>query len=981
MANKRSILLFPALAAGLLALAQTPPVITNHVDYDTWKAQFINPDQGPPVHPAPPTPESDHTRGGTATCNCWIQPDAAYTTIDNSTQWNGGGFGNGDDGSYGPINLPFGFYLYGQTYTTAYININGNISFGSAISTFSSSPFPTTGPSMVAPFWADVDLRPNGPNLNKVQFKVTPTALYVNWTNVGYYNQQTDKLNSFQVIITNGVDQIVPNGANVSFCYGTMQWTTGGASGGNNGFGGTPANVGANKGDGVNYIQFGRFDHPGTDYNGPFGAPSGIGWLSNKYFTFTTNITTANVPPVVTGQSVCDSLTVCSGQTTTLSVDFLSPEPNQLTVPTSTCATLSNYTVVSATTGNTANIVTSFTPLASEVGFHDVYFNGADNGVPPMTSTFHIVVQVLPSPELVSDSLLVCNNAAPFNMLSVLGGNAPPGGTWTAPDGSAHNSTFTPGEDANGGYTYAVGTGTSCAATGVATITNVAHAFAGNDASLAYCSWDVPDLLFPHIPGSPQTGGHWLTPGGTSFNGTLVPPTDAPGIYAYVVNGNTPCPNDTAFLSIAIPQAVHAGQDSSIVVCRDAVPFSMRSMLAGTPDATGSWADVNGASVPDLFNPGTGTIGVYTYTVPATAPCPNLTAQLTINLDHIPSAGLDSALVICANGGNTPLFPLLGGNPDPGGHWLRPDTSILPDGVLDPAHDPAGKYRYVAIGPGTCAHLSDTAKVNVKINPIPVITFTARPDSGCAPLQVTFTNTTAAQFVGGPCVWNVGDGSDTIQTCGSFTHTFANPGWYHLKLRITTPQGCTDQRIAPGTVLVDPPPVASFVFTPDPVTAGNSHVVFTATDPHAVRHYWTLPDYSLHSGRQVEYDFQDKIAGQYPVCLSVYDRYGCADTLCDTIPVFVDNLWVPTAFTPDGNGVNDVFHVVTTDMAPEDYHLMIFDRWGHLQFETTDMDKGWDGSGMNGGKCSSGIYVWRLEYRPLFKSDKLSRTGTITLLR
>jgi gliding motility-associated-like protein len=198
---------------------------------------------------------------------------------------------------------------------------------------------------------------------------------------------------------------------------------------------------------------------------------------------------------------------------------------------------------------------------------------------------------------------------------------------------------------------------------------------------------------------------------------------------------------------------------------------------------------------------------------------------------------------------------------------------------------------------------------------------------------------------------------------------------------VTTPQGCTDQLIAPGTVLVDPKPQATFSFTPSPVTAGNNHVVFTATDPHAVQHFWMLPDHSQPSGAQVEYTFPDELAGAYPVCLSVYDRYSCADTLCDTIPVYVANLWVPNAFTPDGNGNNDVFHVVTTDMAPEDYNLRIFDRWGQLVFESSDPAQGWDGGNKNGGKCPTGVYVWQVEYRPLFTSDKLTRTGTVTLTK
>ena len=85
---------------------------------------------------------------------------------------------------------------------------------------------------MIAPFWADVDTRStNGGN---VWYKLTPHSLVVVWDHVGYWNMMEDKLNTFQLIISDGQDTLVPAGNNVSFCYGDMQWTTGSASGGIN---------------------------------------------------------------------------------------------------------------------------------------------------------------------------------------------------------------------------------------------------------------------------------------------------------------------------------------------------------------------------------------------------------------------------------------------------------------------------------------------------------------------------------------------------------------------------------------------------------------------------------------------------------------------------------------------------------------------------------------------------------------------------
>jgi hypothetical protein len=189
-----------------------------------------------------------------------------------------------DDGSTDLITLPFTFCFYGTNYTTCYINNNGNVSFNTAYSQFTSTGFPVNAFPMLAPFWADVDTRTANGGL--VWYKSTPTAFIVIWDHTGYFAEQEDKLNTFELIFTDGTNPLIGVGNNVAFSYTDMQWTTGSASGGTNGFGGTPATVGINSGDGVLYALVGRFDHAGTDYFGPGGAPGGVGFLSNQNFAF-----------------------------------------------------------------------------------------------------------------------------------------------------------------------------------------------------------------------------------------------------------------------------------------------------------------------------------------------------------------------------------------------------------------------------------------------------------------------------------------------------------------------------------------------------------------------------------------------------------------------------------------------------------------------------------------------------------------------
>ncbi|MEO8066426.1 MAG: gliding motility-associated C-terminal domain-containing protein [Flavobacteriales bacterium] len=367
---------------------------------------------------APVMPAGTAKGGGNFSCDCWIQPDANYTLAMTPN----------DDNSSGLITIPFQFNLYGTNYSNLYINNNGNISFDAPYGTFTADPFPTAGFVMVAPFWADIDTRGDdglGLNGGTVKYKVTPTALYVNWDDCGYFSQYTDKKVFIQLIITDGNDPILGAGNNVSFCYKEMDWTTGDASGGSGGFGGFPAVVGANLGNGVDFIQFGTFDQPGTAYDGPFGNVDGVDWLDYKHFVFSTVTSTQNVAPIASSSFLCDTIVVCAGQLTQIQMDFIAPETGQITTATSIAPTLSTYVETSNTSGITATILSEFNPTAGEVGFHTITFSGTDNGVPPLTSTVYIVVEVVPSPgapPTISGDDLIC--AGEFSTLTASGGFA-----------------------------------------------------------------------------------------------------------------------------------------------------------------------------------------------------------------------------------------------------------------------------------------------------------------------------------------------------------------------------------------------------------------------------------------------------------------------------------------------------------------------------------------------------------------------------
>jgi len=185
-----------------------------------------------------------------------------------------------DDGSTGLVGLGFTFNFFGTNYTQVYVNNNGNVTFDAPLSTF--TPFPLLGTSrvIIAPFFADVDTRSSANGAQPVTYGTGTfggqAAFGVNWINVGYFSEGTDKLNSFQLLIVDRSD-IALGDADIYFNYGQIQWETGSASGGSGGLGGNSARAGYSNGVDA------AFELPGSAVNGAFldGGPNALVSSSN----------------------------------------------------------------------------------------------------------------------------------------------------------------------------------------------------------------------------------------------------------------------------------------------------------------------------------------------------------------------------------------------------------------------------------------------------------------------------------------------------------------------------------------------------------------------------------------------------------------------------------------------------------------------------------------------------------------------------
>ncbi|MCX6311558.1 MAG: gliding motility-associated C-terminal domain-containing protein [Bacteroidetes bacterium] len=121
--------------------------------------------------------------------------------------------------------------------------------------------------------------------------------------------------------------------------------------------------------------------------------------------------------------------------------------------------------------------------------------------------------------------------------------------------------------------------------------------------------------------------------------------------------------------------------------------------------------------------------------------------------------------------------------------------------------------------------------------------------------------------------------------------------------------------------------------------------------------------------------------GAYHIIEIVVNNFGCSDTVAyDVYIIPYTTIFVPNTFTPNGNGNNDVF--LSFGEYVDDFHMMVFDRWGNLIFESYDQDKGWDGKA-NGGKylAQEDTYVWVITYTEQHSKAKHKIIGHVNLIR
>ena len=185
--------------------------------------------------------------------------------------------------------------------------------------------------------------------------------------------------------------------------------------------------------------------------------------------------------------------------------------------------------------------------------------------------------------------------------------------------------------------------------------------------------------------------------------------------------------------------------------------------------------------------------------------------------------------------------------------------------------------------------------------------------------------------------------------------------------------GCNNSII--DTVNLFPNPKASFFFSPQPTDINDPNIYFSINDKDIINSYWNLGDGSIIiDSMNFWHEYQD--TGLYSVELIVYNEYGCTDTSKFELKINpVYEIFIPTSFTPNEDGINDVFQ--PSVMASNEYTLIIYNRWGEIVFK--GINEGWDGKSKN-RFVEDGIYTYVIIVND-FKDKLFKYTGNLLLIK
>jgi len=202
-------------------------------------------------------------------------------------------------------------------------------------------------------------------------------------------------------------------------------------------------------------------------------------------------------------------------------------------------------------------------------------------------------------------------------------------------------------------------------------------------------------------------------------------------------------------------------------------------------------------------------------------------------------------------------------------------------------------------------------------------------------------------------------------------------------VKITDSSGCEVIAVDTISAVPAPPLVAGYQADPVITTIYNPEILFTDLSSGASVINWDFGDGTTGTSTgSSSHLFPDDVIGTYTVWQYIINHLGCEDSVSSEVIIKGDfALFAPSAFTPNGDGINESFFPKGFGIDKENFQLYIYNRWGDVIYETTNIDLPWDGRGNTGEEIAPiGVYVWMVVTYDI-DGNEHQFVGKVTLLR
>jgi gliding motility-associated-like protein len=272
--------------------------------------------------------------------------------------------------------------------------------------------------------------------------------------------------------------------------------------------------------------------------------------------------------------------------------------------------------------------------------------------------------------------------------------------------------------------------------------------------------------------------------------------------------------------------------------------------------------------------------------------------------------------------------------------------------------------------------VSVSGNSTVIVHPLPAISLAPQTSSGCDRVPFTFADNDPNN-AGDTYYWNFGD--NFTGTGSSITHNYLSSGTYNVNVIATSPFGCVGNGSTLANVTVFDSPVADFAVASNVMSELEPTFQFeNQCSINTIGWQWDFGDNTTDNVPSPSHTYAQR--GTYTARLIATSNGGCTDTTEMPVTVAPEyTLYVPNAFTPNGDGKNDVFFAYGNEI--NEFYMAIFDRWGNQIFSSDNISNGWDGRAADGEEIAQqDVYVYKIAVKD-FQGKSHRITGSFSLLK